>query len=726
MQGDLLLAETQSADTGRATSGVAVSASVGSPSRCARIAILATLVVVLELFLFRATILGAIVPPWDFMGSYNTDAYYWLAHGSFFSPVEWVPSTWAGYPGAAILQNSAWYLPATLVSAALPYTLHVAAALAAGHAAWGLVGAYLLARRLLGDFWVSAFAGVAWFFAAGTFSNASHIDIARGYAWMPWVMLALSSRWRWTSWWQAPLAALVLWQATTAMYPGSVIALAYVAVIWVAYWQWVDRPRLRQYLVPLLVTGVAVALLSAPRLVPYYLLGAGGMTNPPDDSLFSPFMVGTLLFGYGSPGLPNDITMRSFFLPATVLAMVAWAPLRSRTTGAGLALVLPALALGIPALPWFAASQSLPGLAFSRFGMSDFKVFLLLGLVLVSAAGVGHLRTHRTTLRNRSGAVRAGATFLVVALMLELGVQGPFSLPDWAPQWCLLLLAVSVLLAAGRALSGDALIGVLVLLTAVSGAMWAQDSAVTWQAPRLATEQATYGATVDQLISTQRPSAAVQRPARAALPAGYTSGTLHGNNWNAVYFNGQLAVGGYVNLRSFKSQGELEAALLDPAEGTTYSRFVTAPGMAVTRQGRGPVTGVGVARCLDGRRCGPADITPVSYRPGALSYRVSSDVPAVALFNEAFYRGWRAEVCLTNGPCSTVRVAGSKQGLLSASLPSGDYTLALTYHTPGMRVGWVAFASAVSLLVLWVGGTLTLRRRRGRLVDGPRHGDSHG
>ena len=59
-----------------------------------------------------------------------------------------------------------------------------------------------------------------------------------------------------------------------------------------------------------------------------------------------------------------------------------------------------------------------------------------------------------------------------------------------------------------------------------------------------------------------------------------------------------------------------------------------------------------------------------------------------------------------------LRAAGSKQGLLSASLPSGDYTLALTYHTPGMGAGWVAFASAVSLLVLWVGGTLTLRRRR--------------
>ena len=219
MPGDLLLAEKQSADTGRATSGVAVSASLvpqaavrGSPSwrrswSCSSCS-------------FPGNHPWGHRPPMGLHGQLQHRRLLLVGPRLVFLTGRVGAHHVGRLPGAAILQNGAWYLPATLVSAALPYTLHVAAALAAGHAAWGLVGAYLLARRLLGDFWVSAFAGVAWFFAAGTFSNASHVDIARGYAWMPWVMLALSSRWRWTSWWQAPLAAIVLWQATTAMYPG--------------------------------------------------------------------------------------------------------------------------------------------------------------------------------------------------------------------------------------------------------------------------------------------------------------------------------------------------------------------------------------------------------------------------------------------------------------------------------------------------------------------------
>src|SRR5688500_11081284 len=97
-----------------------VDASSSSPGRGARIATLTSLVVILELLFFRGAFLGTVVPPWDFVGSYTTDAYYWTLHGSFFSPVAWVPTTWAGYPGAAILQNGAWYLPTELVSAVWP------------------------------------------------------------------------------------------------------------------------------------------------------------------------------------------------------------------------------------------------------------------------------------------------------------------------------------------------------------------------------------------------------------------------------------------------------------------------------------------------------------------------------------------------------------------------------------------------------------------------------
>ena len=80
------------------------------------------------------------------------------------------------------------------------------------------------------------------------------------------------------------VGAIMLWQAVTAMYPGQVIALAYVAVVWVAFWQWVDRPRLREYLVPLIAAGLTVAL-RAPRGYP--LLPAGCVRHGDPDGRVS-------------------------------------------------------------------------------------------------------------------------------------------------------------------------------------------------------------------------------------------------------------------------------------------------------------------------------------------------------------------------------------------------------------------------------------------------------
>ena len=391
-------------------------------------------------------------------------------------------------------------------------------------------------------FWVSVFAGVAWFFAAGFYANAEHVDIARGYAWIPWAMLAVSSRWRWTSWWQAPLAAVVLWQAATAMYPVK-------SSPW-AMWPWFGSaigngwtdPGCWEYLAPL---PSPVCRCRPERSTTTAVLPAWGRRHPTpgDDSRFRPSLVGTLLYGFGSPDLPNYIGMRSFFLPATVLALVAG--LRSQPgRQAGLALVLPALALGMPFLPWFVASQSLPGPLTEPVRDERLQGVLLLGMVLVAAAGMNRLVTHPPELRNSADAARLGVSIASAAIMMAVGVLGPFPLVEWAPEWFLLILAMALAAAAGRGLPRRAVVGTLLLLTLLSGAMWTQGISFLWQVPRLDLERTTYGATLNELIAQQRPTNAIQRPARTALPEGYTSTTLRANARNAAYYSDRLAVGG--------------------------------------------------------------------------------------------------------------------------------------------------------------------------------------
>ena len=95
--------------------------------RTRRALVLAALIAALEAVAFGLYLVGLSVPPWDFFGSYNTDAYLWWSRGGVFDPVDWIPTLWAGYPAAAVLQNSAWYLPVGIAAAFGPFTLHSAA-----------------------------------------------------------------------------------------------------------------------------------------------------------------------------------------------------------------------------------------------------------------------------------------------------------------------------------------------------------------------------------------------------------------------------------------------------------------------------------------------------------------------------------------------------------------------------------------------------------------------
>ena len=63
-----------------------------SQRRLFRSVVLVFLLVILELWLFHGYITGSTIPPWDFLGSYNTDAYVWWTQGSFFAPIDWSTS----------------------------------------------------------------------------------------------------------------------------------------------------------------------------------------------------------------------------------------------------------------------------------------------------------------------------------------------------------------------------------------------------------------------------------------------------------------------------------------------------------------------------------------------------------------------------------------------------------------------------------------------------------
>lgn len=665
--------------------------------RIFRVAALGLLLAALELVTFSGYFTGSLIPPWDFLGSYNTDAYVWWSQGGFFTPIDWSASAWAGYPTALVLQNSAWYLPVGVLSVFGPYTLHSAAILAALHVSFGAIGTYFLARALNSTFVVGLLATAAGFFAVGYFSNAEHVDITRGYALVPWVLLVLSPRWAWRRLWSVPLAALILWQAITGIYPGMLVALGYVGIIWVAFWQLLERPRVSRYLLPAGLSFFAAVLLSMPRLLPYALLQGGVTAGLPEASQLTPTAIGTLLFGYGAPSLPNDISMRSFFVPAALLALAFFARWRDLTAKAGLAIGVPALLLGMPFWPWYAAEQALPGLGLSRFTMSDFKVFFILGIVLLSCSGLTRLveLARAETLPRDIRWSFAGVLVLAVALVAA-ALRGPYRLSDWIPGLFLFGLSaiaiIGFLFFRGRGGASQLMSGVLISITIVSGLVWSNTTADPWRASRLDSERVTYGMTVDALLaerSSLSPKLA-QRPARTPLGADRSSAQQLSVVWNGSFYSGKDAVGGYINLKGSQTEALLQKALSDPESGGAFARFLASPGSILTTRNSTP-SSTELNDCARGATCGQDTIIPTFYKPGMFEYRVAASSKKSGFLNEAYFAGWDAEICTKKGRCSHLDTAQSSLGVIRIALPTGQYDLRLAYHTAGREVGWILF-----------------------------------
>ncbi len=687
--------------------------------RLFRAVVLVLLFVVLELWLFSGYITGSTIPPWDFLGSYNTDAYVWWAQGSFFAPIDWSTSAWAGYPAALVLQNSAWYLPVGIASSFGPYTLHSAAIVGALHVALGSLGTYFVVRSMKTTFVVGLLAAAAGFFAVGYFSNAEHVDITRGYALIPWALLVLSSRWPWKKAWSIPLAALVLWQTVTGIYPGMLIALGYVGIVWILFWQLIERPRFVRYLLPMGLSFLAAVLLSLPRLLPYALLQGGVTVGLPETSRLTPTSIGTLLFGYGASSLPNDISMRSFFIPAAILVLALFARWRDRTAKAGLVIGVPAVLLGMPFWPWYDVEQSWPGLGLSRFTMSDFKVFFILGVVLLACSGLTRIlelsQVSRlpTSLRWSFSAAAALAAVLAIA-----GIRGPYSISDWAPGLLVFVVSLGVIavfvVVRTRKAAAGALSAALIALTVVSGVVWANTTAQPWKAPRVESETATYGSTVGALISQRGHSEhSVQRPARTPLGSDRSRAQQLSVEWNSSFYSGKDAVGGYINLKGSVTEARLQSALADPQTGAAFASFLAAPGLILTTSQSTP-SSTELENCASARECGGAVISPVAYQPGSFEYTVSAARKSFGFLNEAYFSGWEAEACSSVGSCVPLNPSQSSLGIIKVVLPAGHYDLRLKYHTAGRTAGWALFGvgAFIGVGAMAFVGTGSWRRRR--------------
>jgi len=713
-------------------------------SRATEAVIVILVLAALQVVVYHGYYSGANSPQWDFI--MHANAHAWWETGSFVKPTEWTVNLWGGYSAAADLQNSSWYLPVGLVAAVTNYDLHGAAILIALHTAFGALGVYLLLRMFKVRPSAAIVGMTAWHFVGGFFSHASQIDLAHGYAWLPWVLMCAAPQFPWRRWWAPIVATIIFWQTALGVYPGMLIAGAYMLVIWIAVHQILSRPRLREYLAPLLASGVLAVLLTSLRFLPALLVrGAHSPTNGSSD-VWDWSLLGTFIYPYSDNRIPNDITMKSFFIPVVILAAATLFRCKSPTSKATAAMTVTAFAFSLPDAPWTHLVSKLPGMGISRFHMSDFTVFTLLGLVVMAGLGLQRLIEQRrvpqwvhdapstiSAMHPQFGRLDTLVLFLLVLAAAAVGKLGPFATLEWFGQWFLLVIAAALLLLARTTISAvqlRSIIGMLVIVCGFSGISSAFATTATWSVSREATEWAYLGNSVSNLIaSAPQGEPETQRPARFET---LNSASGFANAWFTNYglrafFDGTIGFSGYVNLKGDPTFETILASLSNP---TTYDRaraFWLSPGIVVaTADGEVPEVAT-TEQCAATGSCDGLSMTPVSFSPEPVYvYRVSAPTAVVASLNEAYYPGWSAQVCEGGAldHCLTAPVRGGVDGQVLVDIPAGDGLLTLRYHQPGLVLAWWMFTVGCALIVAW-SGILALQRHRRRrqpaadALDGP-------
>lgn len=688
--------------------------------------VVALTLVALEMLIFSGYFSGRITAPWDFLGTYNAEAFAWWREGSFLHPTQWMPYQWGGYPAAASIQNSAWYLPVGIVSALVPFTIHAASVVHAVHVGWGALGLYCLVRRWGIGRSASLLGLVAYFFGVGFYSNAQHVDIARAFSWTPWILVCVSSVWCWRRWWGVPFAGLVFWQAAISSYPGILVQLAYAILAWVAVNQLVvrPRPRVRDYLGPLLVAGTGAILLCVVKFLPVLLTrGTGGSTLARGD-VFDLGIIGTFFYQYDLDFLGNDVTMRSFFVVAPVVPLMFLARFSQPLVRAALALLAVGVVLGVPG-PWAGLVDMLPGMELSRFQLADSRVLVVVACILLGVAGLDRL-TARTdtdpwvvsgrTVLPAEGLRRRRRLAVVCVPVVALLVARIAGFPDtaWVVPWALVLLSCVVVLTVthlpepGEGELRDVARGLtatVLLLAVVSGGHWAHANLRPWQVEREAQETAQWGSTSGALVLARSPLRDLERrPERAPLPDPADDAVARSATWSAGFYSGDLAVGGYANLVGVPSFEAIRTSVLTGSANAADARaFWSAPGVVMSADSAQAPSADAVQRCVESDECG-GGVTALAtgYDLDTWTYEVRAAEARPIVFNEAYYPGFTLWACPADGGrCEGLDVDQHGSGAVTAQVPAGTWDLTLAYATPGQETGWRAFVAGLAVLVAW-------------------------
>jgi hypothetical protein len=647
------------------------------------------LLVVLVAWIFRLQLFDRWSFPWDFLGTYTTTPAFVAATIGRGHPLLWSPFVASGFPVAADPQ-AGMYFPGWWLLGALhvPLTLRVLTTVQVAHVLIGAVGVLLLARaRRLTWMWATV-AAVGFVFFGGFYGQAEHADIFRGFAYLPWLLWALtppdtSGRW-------ARLAAVVpvVWLIASAAYPGQIISFAISSLVYVVVaLRASGEGAWRRYRMALTLTVVASGAVCMVVLLPYIRAEQAGelyRTVEPTAGLRAMFSISPIdVFGLylNNFAWTHEGTITTWVVGVPILIGLACARRKTFTRQAPLlACGLVALVLGMSPKVGFIgqAMTSVRPLFPSRFPASDYKAIVALALIVISVDAWSQVAA-----RSRG---RAWIIVLPVACLLA---GGALLVPrTYAEPTRDIWLVMGMIVASGALVlvrpSARILAGVLVLMLTIDGVREINDYRLggtnsPWQVPPSALAFYRHRDGYVRKLPELLKQAPVSRPAR--VPAAATA-EPNASGWVADAYH------------ETDYDPTLERVLWNAEHDPAWSALLLAPWQAYTF----PCSAVG---CSDRAVRLPAptkwhtnsNIRTLSYGADAIVYSVKVSHPVLMVENELAIPGWQA---------NTTRVRPIQAGapLRAWRLSPGTYDFTATFQEPNH---WLQEWIALVALCAWLG-----------------------
>jgi hypothetical protein len=693
-------------------------------SQLVRSVILAPLILAIVcLAFFFGHIRGTNFFNWDFMTDYHAPTAYIIDNLSRGIWPSWVSHQSLGFPLYMSLQSDLFYPPTWVIAALhVPYALWEANILQILHIYLGGLGAWRLARSY-GMGHGALIVGCSYMLMGGFFLQSQHVDFVRGFCYAPWFLFALridrfEERPLFSSFFLATICALIVLGA----YPGQVISSAIIGCSYVVAQLFLPRQRTLRgslFSIGLMVLGAASGMvIGLPKYLPFLLDFSSEILRWPQGAMArvaaTPELIfSTVLSTDVGAWRPLDVSSRSYFISAPTIFL---AFMSRRETLLRLAPLL--VASAVAAL--FALDFLTPLLGktplvlrFSRFPVSDYKSYLLLGPCLCAGSAFDYVleSSHKNWAMRALGSFLFFIIFYLTGVMLTAYFHSP---PNKSSLIVLLggLISASLTFASLIFYRSSSMLnqGGLALLIAgliVLDAARVYGPSYSWNGPaeQLRAEQR-FRLGYETLFHLPRIQGAFDpipfRPKRLNV------GHIDWDSWRGFFSNDFV----YEGMDSSRRLRRHSLVFRETPEGLTpqaapgIARFMQRPSTALllapNASEREIQLAVYEASLADENGPSfPAGISMRSFGDKEVIYEVNISAPGLLVENEMFWRGWSARLLdpFSRNPMGSIPAIETLQVLRSWELPSGHYLLCTGFEEPHLALSVTLTAICSTLLL---------------------------